>query len=47
MCTEYANKMRGYLTCMKVSGIITESGLRTLYLWYRSVRITSTLPVHA
>lgn len=37
--TEYAKKMRGYLECMKDCGIITESGVKALYLYYRSVRV--------
>jgi hypothetical protein len=36
---EYAKKMRGYLECMKDCGIITEQGLKTLYLYYRSTRV--------
>lgn len=36
---EYAKKMRGYLECMKDCGIISEIGLKTLYLYYRSVRV--------
>lgn len=36
---EYAKKMRGYLECMRDCDIITDYGLRTLYLYYRSVRV--------
>ena len=36
---EYGKKLRGYLTCMKDAGIITEYGLRALYFWYRSERV--------
>lgn len=39
--TEYAKKMRGYLECMEDCGTITESGLKALYLYYRSVRVDS------
>ena len=37
--TEYGQKLRGYLTCMLDAGIITEYGLRALYMWYRSERV--------
>ena len=37
--TEYCKKMRGYLECMKDCEIITESGLKALYLYYRSTRV--------
>ncbi len=36
---ETGKKLRGYLTCMKDAGIITEFGLRALYMWYRSERV--------
>ena len=31
---EDAKRLRGYLTCMKDAGMITESELRALYLYY-------------
>lgn len=37
--TEYAKALRGYLTCMKDAGMITDLGLRSLYFWYRSGRV--------
>lgn len=42
-CVEYAKLLRGYLTCMKACEIITESGLKALYLWYRSSRVTALI----
>lgn len=36
---EYGKMLRGYLTCMVDTGVITEYGLRVLYLWYRSERV--------
>ncbi len=41
--TEYAKKMRGYLECMKDCGIISENGLRALYLYYRSTRVDAKI----
>lgn len=41
--TEYAEKMRGYLECMKDCGLISENGLRVLYLYYRSTRVDAKI----
>lgn len=41
--TEYAKKLRGYLTCMVDAGMITEPELRTLYLWYRTTRVDTQI----
>lgn len=41
--TDYAQKLRGYLTCMADAGMITEPELRTLYLWYRTTRVDTQI----
>ena len=39
LAAEDSKKLRGYLECMKDCGIITQSGLQALYLYFRSVRV--------
>lgn len=41
--TEYSKMLRGYLTCMKDAGVITEAELRALYLWYRTTRVDAQI----
>lgn len=43
MPNEYSHRVRGYLDCMVDSGMITDCGRRSLYLWYCSERVRSLL----